>query len=61
MSNELWFLVGFCSGVVPCAVLAVAYYVRALRRVRSIQRKVEEYHRAQREVSKACDRVYPKR
>lgn len=58
MSNGMWFVAGFCSGIVPCLVLAAVYYLRALKRVRSIQSAVQNYRRATSVIKDTCDKVY---
>lgn len=61
MNNYLWFVAGFCAGIVPCLALALCYYVRALKRVRSIQQAVQNYHDAAQIVHAAAKDIYGKK
>lgn len=52
------FLLGFLSSSCLFMAMILAYYIRARRRVKSIQAAIEQYQRAQAEVTHACDKVY---
>lgn len=52
------FLLGFLCAFALSAGAAVAYYVRAYRRVQSIRRKIEEYRSATSTVGEVCDKVF---
>ena len=52
------FLLGFLSSSILFLALIVAYYVRAKRRVRSIQSAIEQYQKASATVTGACDKTY---
>ena len=52
------FLLGFLSSSVLFLALVIAYYLRAKRRVRSIQAAIEQYQKANAAVGGACDKTY---
>lgn len=59
MSSQLaWYLIGFLCGFIPCVVLAVWYYARAIRRVRKIQEGIREYEKAREIVGEAVKKTY---
>lgn len=58
MNNYLWFMAGFCAGIVPCLTLVFLYYRSALKRVRSIQQAVQNYHDAAQVVHAATRDIY---
>lgn len=61
MSSQLaWCLIGFLCGFIPCVVLAVWYYARAIRRVRGIKEEIRRYEKAKEIVGEAVEKVYPK-
>lgn len=60
MSPTLSFLLGFaCAGLVSFG-LALGYYLRARKRVRSIKAAILEYQRASRTVGEATAAIFPK-
>lgn len=60
MNAPLCFLLGFLSAAALSSVLAVAYYVRARRRVERIKAAIENFQQARKTVGAACDKVYSK-
>lgn len=60
MTPHFYFALGFLCSFVMCAGLAGLYYSRAKRRVESIKAAILQSQAAQRAVSQACDRAYPK-
>lgn len=60
MTSTTAFLLGFLLAGSLCSALALAYYLRALRRVKSIKSAITRYQSAQKLVSQACDDLCPK-
>lgn len=61
MSSELaWYLIGFLCGFIPCVVLALWHYARAMKRVRGIQQEIRRYEKAKEIVGEAVEKVYEK-
>jgi len=52
------FLIGFAAASLLWASAAAFYYLRARRRVQSIQAAIRDYHKATRTVNAACDTIY---
>lgn len=57
----LIFLLGFLAGFVPVAGAVVWYYLRAKKRVASIQAAIRRYQEATRSVGNAANVVYGKK
>lgn len=58
MSGLTSFLAGFLTAAVMCAGLAVAYYMRARKRVDSIKAAIKRYQEAQAVVGESVNKVY---
>lgn len=58
MSGLTSFLAGFLTAAVICAGLAMAYYLRARKRVDSIKAAIKRYQEAQAVVGESVNKVY---
>lgn len=60
MTNSLAFLLGFLSSSALFFTLILLYYIRARKRVRSIQAAIERYEQARKVVGQAVNQTFAK-